>query len=204
MKTTRIKNFLESSVFLLLILTSGGCIKEKFNPSRLDASQNLNAGLVVPIGFSHLGVEKYLSDPSLKNVLRIASDGFMSLYYSTPIDSGVMDTLISLSDVSVDKSILNTTGSVIFLDIPGKTFDYTDTLIIPVRTTRVNAHIDSIKIISASLQLNIVSSNLNGTITIQSNELKLNGLPFSTTRNLPNAVINLSLANYTIIPGHDP
>ncbi len=194
---------LAGAIFVFLLLASG-CIKEKFNPSQLDASQSLNAGIAVPIGFSHLGVEKYLSDSTLKKVLRIASDGFLSLYYSTPIDSGVMDTIISVRDVNVNKSVLNTSGSVIFLDVPGKIFDYTDTLFIPVTTTRVNAHIDSIKLISADLQINISSANLNGTIVVRSNELRQNGAPFSTTRNLPNAVINLSLANYTIVPGHDP
>jgi hypothetical protein len=203
MKTNRIQTGSIRFTLLMLLLIFTGCIKEKFDSSNLDASLNLKPGLAIPIGFSHVGFEEYLSDTLLKDELRIAKDGFLSLYYSSPIDSGIMEDLISIHDAGVNKSIINQTSSVIFLNIPGTTIDLADSIIIPITSTQANARIDSIKLSSGTLQMNITTGNLTGTITFQINGLRQNGIPFSTTSNLANPGFILSLANYTIIPEHD-
>lgn len=191
------------SVILLLNTVFAACIKEKFDPAKFDASIDFRSGLAIPIGFSHLGFEKYFPDSLTGNELRIGKDGFMSLYYYTPIDSGVMEDLISISDANSSKYIVNQSGSVIFLNSPGSSFIYTDSLIIPITSTHTGARIDSIRLLSGTIQANINSNNLTGTILIQINGLRLNGLPFSTTRNLANPGFTLPLSGYSIIPGHD-
>jgi hypothetical protein len=203
MKNTRIKIAGSSFAFILLLVLLYGCLKEEFDSSKFDASFDLQSGLAIPIGFSHMGFEKYLSKVPLNDELRISKDGFLSLYYSAEIDSGVMGDMLSVDDASVNKSILNQTGTVIFLGIPGTSFDLADSIIIPITSPQVNARIDSIKLLSGTLQMNITSSNLTGTITIQINSLKQNGNSFNTTKNLANPDISISLANYTIIPEHD-
>jgi hypothetical protein len=203
MKTKRIKTDVKTFGFLLLLLLSTGCIKEKFDPSRFDASLDLHPGLAIPIGFSHMDYKKFLSDSSLSGELRIGKDGLLSLYYSAAIDSGVMEDLLSINDVSLNKTILNQTGSSIFLDIPGTTFDLADSILIPVTITDVDARLDSIKLLSGTFQLNITAVDLTGTVTIQINGLRQNGIPFSTTRDIANPDFSLSLTDYSIIPEHD-
>lgn len=198
MKTT-----LRISGLLILLISFAGCIKEKFGPSNFDASLNLRPGLAIPIGFSHLGIDKYLADTNLSDVLRVSKDGFVSLYYSAEIDSGVMEDIFSINSAGVNKSILNQTGSAIFLNIPGAAFNLADSILIPIIATQSDARIDSIKLLSGTVQLDLTSGNLTGTITFQIDGLELNGGPFTATRNLANPDITLSLAGYTLIPEHD-
>jgi hypothetical protein len=203
MKTNRIKTDFKTIGFLLLLLLSAGCIKEKFDPSRFDASLDLHPGVAIPIGFSHMDYKKFLSDSSLSGELRIGKEGLLSLYYSAAIDSGVMEDLLSINDVSLNKTILNQTGSSILLDIPGTSFDLADSLIIPITLTGVDARLDSIKLLSGTFLLNMTTVNLTGTVTFQINGLRQNGIPFTTTRDIANPGFSFSLADYTIIPEHD-
>lgn len=197
------KSVLSFTLILLIVLSSTGCIKEEFDPSKFDASLDLKSGVAIPIGFSHLGFEKYLQDSLLKDKLRIDKNGFLSLYYTTAIDSGVMGDLLSINDASGNTSVLNQTGSVLFLNIPGATLDISDSLNIVVTSTQADARIDSIKLLSGTIQLNVISSNLAGTVTFTINGLIQNGIPFSASRNLSNPGFALSLAGYTILPEHD-
>lgn len=203
MKTILLKTGVAGIAIPLVFLIFIGCIKEEFNPENFDASLNLTPGLAIPVGFSHMGFEKYLAETPLQDELHISEDGFLSLIYSSPIDSGVMGDLLSIQDASVNKTLLNQTGSPIFLNLPGATFDLADSVVIPITIPQVSGRIDSIKLLSGTLQLTIVSSNLTGTITCQVPGLKQNGIPFTTTRNLSTPDFTLALANYSVIPEHD-
>lgn len=203
MNKTRIKKTVRSFFFILLLISFYGCIKENFNSAKFDTSFNLTSGLAIPIGFSHLSAEKFLSDSALKGILRTGGDGFLSLYYSTVIDSGVLGNMLLINNTSINKSFLNQTGFPIFLNIPGMQANLSDSILVPVSATQTNARIDSISLLSGTLQLNFTAVSITGIITFQIPGLKLNGIPFSATRNLPNAVLNIPLAGYTIIPQHD-
>ena len=194
---------LRSIIFFVLLISFAGCIKEKFDPSAFDASLDLKPGLAIPLGFSHLGIDKYLADTALTEIIHIANDGFISLHYSTEIDSGVMEDIFSINNTGTERSVLNQTGSVIFLNIPGTTFDLTDSILIPVITSQADARIDSITLLSGTIQLNVTSVSLSGTITFQTDGLTQNGVSYSTTRDLSDPGFTISLAGYTLIPEHD-
>jgi hypothetical protein len=200
-RVTKIK-FIVATCLLMLLL-SGGCIKEEFDPEKFDASLNLTPGLAIPVGFSHMGFEDYLAKTPYQDELHIDEDGLLSLYYSAPVDSGVMGDLLSISDASIDNSIFNTTGSVILLSIPGATFDLADSIIIPVTSPQISGRIDSITLSAGSLQLMITSANLTGTVTYHLPGLRQNGIPYSTTRSLADPDFTLALAGYSVIPDHD-
>jgi hypothetical protein len=180
-----------------------GCIKEKFDPANLDTSLNFHSGLAVPVGFSHLGIDKYLSETPLQDELKIGKDGFLTFYHSFPIDSGIMGDILFVNDVSINNSLFNNTGSVIFLNLPGATADVVDSILIPLTTTQPNIRIDSIKLLSGNLLLDINSANVSGTITFELPRLVHNGLPFSITQNLSNPDLTLNLSNYALIPEQD-
>lgn len=203
MNKSRLKTVMASFSFILLLMYLYGCIKEKFDPSKFDSSLSFKSGLAIPIGFSHLAAEKYISDTTLKGLLRIGDDGFLSLYYSTVLDSGVLGDMFFINNASVNKTFVNQTGSVIFLIIPGPTVNLSDSILIPVTGTQTNARIDSIKLFSGTVQLNCTAASLSGTITYMIPGLEVNGIPFTATRSLVNPDLNISLAGYSIIPQHD-
>jgi hypothetical protein len=200
---TRYKDIAASGIILLLIFVTEGCIKEEFDPSKFDASLELQSGLAIPVGFSHLAFEEYLTDSIIGEELRIDEDGFLSLFYSAPLDSGVMEDILSVSDTTINSQVINQTASVIFLTTPGATFNLTDSVNIPVGSAEVNARIDSIQVLSGTIALDVNSANLTGTVTYIINGLQMNGTPFSITRNLSNPDFIQSLSGYTIIPEHD-
>jgi hypothetical protein len=203
MKISPIKTVVNSSSFFLLIILLNGCIKEEFDSSKLDTSLDLHPGLAIPVGFSHLAFEKYLLESPLKEELQIGKDGLLSILYSVAVDSGTMEDMFSINDASVNTSIQNQTSFIILLNIPGATFDLADSILIPITGTQANARIDSISLLSGTLQVDITTSNIAGTVTFQLNGLRQNGLPFSITRNLADPDFTLSLENYTIIPNND-
>lgn len=203
MKTILLKTGIAGIAIPLVFLIFTGCIKEEFNPENFDASLNLTPGLAIPVGFSHMGFEEYLAKTPFQDELHIADDGFLSLYYSSPIDSGVMGDLLSIQDASVNKTVLNQTASTILLNLPGATYDLADSIIVPVTCAQVSGRIDSIKLLSGTLRLAVTSSNLTGTITFQVPGLEQNGIPFTTTRSLSSPDFTIALADYSVIPEHD-
>lgn len=203
MKASRINTILVSLLIFLLLIFVNGCVKEKIDSSKIDTSLNFNSGLAVPVGFSHMGIDKYLSSAPLQDELKIGKDGFLTFYHSFPIDSGVMGDILSVNNISTNNSIFNNTGSLILLNLPGATLDVADSILIPVTATQPNIRIDSIKLLSGNLLLDITSAGLNGTITFTLPGLMHNGVQFTSTQNLSNPDLNLNLLNYTLIPEQD-
>jgi hypothetical protein len=200
----KVKNMprIKTPIILIIVFLLTSCIKEEFDSNNFDAALNLTPGLAVPVGYSHLGIEKYLNDTSF-NEIRTSPDGFLSLYYSTSVVSGIMSDLFTLPQINVNKVLLNQTGIGINLQTAGATIDLADSILIPVSLVQTTARIDSIHIRTGSLQVNLTSANLTGTITYNFPGLRLNGLPLTISRSLSNPGFNLSLANYKVIPYHD-
>lgn len=203
MKLSPIKILRVIFTFLLISVLFTGCIKEEFDSSKFDASAEIQSGIAIPIGFSHMGFGELLSKVNPGEELRIGEDGFLSLYYPAAIDSGVMGKLISISYARVNRSVLNRTGSVLSLSSPGNSIEISDSIVIPVTLAQADARIDSIKMFSMALMVEISPVNLTGTISYRLNGLRKNGVPFTLTRSLANPGFNLSLENFTIIPDHD-
>ncbi|TAL78317.1 MAG: hypothetical protein EPN88_02220 [Bacteroidetes bacterium] len=193
---------ISNAIILIIIFSFTSCIKERFDSRNFDASLNLTPGLAVPVGYSHLGIEKYLNDTTIKEI-RIAPDGFLSLYYSTSVVSGIMSDLLTFPPISVNNTLLNQTGVTIDLQSPGPTIDVVDSLLIPVSLVQTTSRIDSIQLLTGSLQVNLTSTSLTGTVTYQFPGLRLNGVAFTLTRSFSNPGFTLPLANYKIIPEHD-
>ncbi|MBK7133585.1 MAG: hypothetical protein IPH69_12420 [Bacteroidales bacterium] len=195
-----IENF---SLIILIMVILSACVKEEFDPAKFDASLNLKPGLAVPVGYSHLEIEKYLTDSAYSDQLHIANDGFLSLYYSTSVVSGTMSDLLSFTPISVNNTLINTTGSAINLIIPGASLDITDTVSVPITLVQTTARLDSIHLLTGNLTVDINSANISGTVTYLLPGLQLNGQPYTITRNFSNPDFTINLAGYSIIPGHD-
>jgi hypothetical protein len=195
-------NIIQIGIFLVIVFLSS-CIKEEFDPGKFDASLNLKPGLAVPVGYSHLEIEKYLTDSAYIDQLHIADDGFLSLFYSTSVVSGTMSDLLSFPQISVNNTLINSTGFSIDLQVPGASLDLVDTISVPIALVQTTARLDSIQLLTGTLQVDISTANVTGTVTYMFPGLKLNGVPYTITRNFSNPDFNLNLSDYSIIPKQD-
>ena len=177
------------------------CVKEVFNSSGFDASQKLTPGLAFPVGYSHLSIDKYLGDTTL-NEIHIDPDGFIRLFYSEHVISGTMSDLITLNDININRTINNQSGSTINV-LVGGTYDFTDSIKIPLTLGQTTADIERILIRSGNLQANITSAGLNGSVIFHFPGVTSNGIPLTITRGLPNPGFSQSLTNYTVNPQQD-
>ncbi len=191
------------STIILVLIFLGSCIREEFDPAKFDGSLNLKPGLAVPVGYSHLNIARFLGDSAYRDQLRIDDDGFLSLYYSRSVVSGTMGDLLTFTPISVNNTLLNTTGSELNLLSPGESLDLPLTITVPVTLAETSARLDSIHFLSGTLQVNITSANISGTINYLFPGLRLNGLPVTISRNISNPDLILNLAGHTIIPDHD-
>ena len=199
-----VKRSVLSIICILLVFTVlTRCIKEEFDPDNFDASLDLKSGMAIPIGFSHLAFEEYLTDSLIGEELKIGEDGFLYLCYNAPIDLGVMGDILSINDAAANTQLLNQTGSVIFLDTPGASLIIMDSVNIPIVSTQVDARIDSIQLLSGTIQIDVNSSNLTGSVTFLIDGLRQNGILFSATRNLSDPDFSLPLNDYSVVPEHD-
>lgn len=187
---------------ILSLLLTNSCIKEKFDADNLDLSLSFKSGIAVPVGFTKLSFEKYLEESDLDEELSISADGFLSIVYSTEIDSGVMADIFTIDDANVSGSILNETGSVISLTNPGLSFSASDSIVLQITSSKPDAIIDSITFRSGALSIDISSTGLTGSVTITIQNLVRNGIPFSASMNLLNPDLTIPLSDYTLEPGH--
>ena len=185
--------------FLLVIVLSS-CVKEKFDPAKFKASQNLDPGLTVPVGYSKIEMQKYLRDAIANNQLKVSPDGLLSLIYSDSVSSGTMDNLLSFPTISKNKVIPNASGFPISLPAGGPGLVFSDTIQFPVSLLQTSGRIDSIRFRSGSLQTSIAAAGLSGTITYQFPGLQLGGKAFIDTMSLSESGLMLSLKDYILIP----
>ncbi len=114
-----------------------------------------------------------------------------------------MGDILSINAAAANRQLLNQTGSVIFLDTPGASLIIMDSVNIPIVSTQADARIDSIQLLSGTIQIDVNSSNLTGTVTFLIEGLQLNGVPFSDTRNLSDPDFSIALNDYSLVPEHD-
>ena len=188
-------------LFCALLLVS--CIKEEFDKDNFDAAMNLTPGLAIPVGYSHLEIEKYLQDSSVTEILDISEDGFMTLFYSSDVFSATTEDILTFSSVSMNSALSNQTGSVIDLQIPGASLILTDSILIPITLDQNIIRIDSIHLLQGNLRMNFAPSALTGTITFNFPGVLNNGTPYILTRNISNPGFTRDLAGFTIIPEQD-
>lgn len=188
---------------VILLFTASSCIKERFDPGAFDASLSLEPGLAVPVGYSTLRVEKYLRDASEDSIQIIASDGFLTLRYSRNVFSAAMDGLLSLPPVNVNTSLPNLTGADIFLPPGSDTLEFSDTVSIPFGLAETTARIDSIRLLSGTIETAISAPGLNVTISYEFPGFLLDGSPLILPPDLSGSGFNQSLEGYTLVARHE-
>ncbi len=194
---------MRSAFSMITVLLLVSCVKEEFHEDKFDGSINLTPGVAIPVGYSHLEIEKYLQDSSISE-LSISPDGFLTLFYSTDVFTRSMGDFLTVSPVNFIASVYNNTGNVIDLPVAGTAIDINDSIIVPVTLDQSVLRIDSIRILTGNLKVDLTQSGLHGTISFNFPGVQLQGAPISITRDLADPDFSMDIAGYSIVPEQNP
>jgi len=207
--TTMSKDYNIQRLFLICILQCivlAGCIKEKFDPDKLDTTFEFTPGVATPLGYIQYNLEEMLADPSTPDHLIIQNDKFIILEYEEEIFSFTASEGISIPEVSTSASIQNNLGYPIDLGVISPAPPITDTTTISLDLQGPDySEIDSIQVDTMELIFTINSSyNLTGNLEIYSPGIVKNGAVWRTKIALENEVVTIGLEDYTIILNNEP
>jgi len=203
MKSNRY-HIISTLTLVILLFSLHSCIKEEFDPDKLDLSVEFSPGVALPLGYVHYELEKLLADSSESKTIKIDDDGLITIVYSQELVSFRADELITIDDVSYNSSINNNSVFPIDLSILAPVFTITDTIQISLGLSEYS-EIDSIHMESMNLAVRIDNSNnLNGNLTITSPGIIQNGNPLIFRMSLDQASVSTSLEDYTVVLSNVP
>ena len=108
-------------IVALIMMTVLSCIREEFDPDKLNNSVQINPNVGAPIGFLHFNLESMLNDSTRPDILEIHPDGSMTLRYKQRIFTDSLDNLFSFEDFSTQLNMPNEIGEINLGILPGDT-----------------------------------------------------------------------------------
>lgn len=194
-------------IFLVISVLFNTCIKEEFDPDKLDTEIIIHPGVAAPLGFIHYELEELLKDSLRPEGMIVDNDGFIRMVYEEEIFSFQASEFLQFSDIEHSGSINNNSPLPIDLSRIIVPFIQTDTIEFNLSGSDGPDYteIDSIKADSIVIVINLSSSyNLNGTLQISSPGIRKNGEIWSATIPLNINGQSFILEGYTIILSNDP
>ena len=95
--------FVQSALFLIL----NSCIKEEFDPKKLDTEFVINPSVAAPLAYIHYELDEILDDSARSWNVRVENDSLILLEYETEIFSKKASELIEFSRITQTGSIMN-------------------------------------------------------------------------------------------------
>ena len=192
-------SLLAPGIILILALFSS-CIREEFNPEKLDTSFRFSPGVAAPIGYIRYQMDELL-DSANTTQFSIDDDGFMNLVYRELLESGTASDLVKIQNFEYTTGFENPLPIPYDLASIVDTFSFSDTLWIPVTIGIAgDARIDSV--IGTSLDLTVdfaTQFDLNGKVCVESQELiDPQGKTFSLCREIDDPTSVYNLVDYTL------
>lgn len=195
-------------LFLLLIpVLFNSCIKEDFDPDKLDTEIIIEPGVAAPLGFIHYELEELLKDSLHPEGMIIDNDGLISMVYEEEIFSFQASEFLQFTDIQHSGSINNSLPTPLDLSLIQDPVIQTDTINFSLSGTNGPDYteIDSIITDSMVITINLSSSyNLNGTLQISSPAIRKDGAIWSATIPLSSNGQSFILEDYTIILSNNP
>jgi len=195
---------------LLLSLTLStffSCIKEDFDPEKLDTEIIINPGVAAPLGFAHYELVDLIDEAFLPEEMMIDDNGFISMVYEEDILSYNASELMQLSVSPISGSIDNKSPFQINLD-EIDTLKQSDTLYFNLIASDGPDYtkIDSIKLDSLAIFFSLSSDyHLDGRLYIHSPAITRDNKYWKTHFFLrSNLEQSFKLYNYTINLSNDP
>jgi hypothetical protein len=168
---------------ILLLLTINSCIKEKFDPDKLDTELVINPNVAAPLGYIHYELDEILKDTARSWTITIDNDSLINLEYEAEVFSQKASDFLYFNDINYDGFISNnSTEEIDFRLVWHPIYEYLyksvqrDTIFLQLSGTNgpVDAEIDSIKLnsISVSVYLSTQYDNLAGFVVMSSHNIR--------------------------------
>lgn len=183
------------------------CIKEQFDPDKLDLSLEFSPGVALPLGYVHYELEKLLEDSAESKTVQIDNDGFITIVYSQELISFKAGEFITIPDVSFSSSVPNSSPLPIDLSLITDSDPIKDSTLISMNLDGPDySEIDSIHVDSMTLTITISTTNdLDGNLEITSPGIIKNGKTLQIRVPLDRVdPLSVNLEGYTIILSHNP
>jgi hypothetical protein len=200
---------ISSGSFLLLLTLSLliSCVKEDFDPDKLDTEIIIQPGVAAPLGYIHYELEEVLRDSLRPEGMIVDNDGFISMVYEEEIFSFQASEFLEFSDILHSGSINNDSPLPINLSLIQDPLIQTDTIDFELSGSSGPDYteIDSIIVDSLVIVIDLSSTyNLNGSLQISSPGIRKNGAIWSVTIPLNSTGQSFNLEGYTIILSNNP
>ncbi len=195
---SHIRSFSLFLLFFLLLISS--CIKEEFDPEKIDKSVEFTPGVAIPLGFIHYRLDEMLNDSTIPDMLYIDNDGFLTLRYYQDVTSFQLSDLLTIPDIEESFSITNTLPAPIPLDMITDSMVISNSLQLNLSLNdTIDTRLDSIWIESLDLGIDISTEyNLNGSVSITSTSILDNGQPLDISTSFNGSNSN-QLDNATLV-----
>ena len=192
-------SLLAPGIILILTLFSS-CIREEFNPDKLDTSFRFSPGVAVPIGYIRYQMEELL-DTANSTQFSTDDNGFMTLVYRELLESGTASDLVKIQPLGFTSGFENPLPIPFDLSHITDTFSFTDTTRIPVTIGIAgDARIDSVIGVFMDLTADFTTYfDLQGEVCVESQDIiNPQGNIFSFCRDINDPISVYNLANYTL------
>jgi len=202
-------NLISYRLLLLLITLSTffSCVKEDFDPEKLDTEIIINPGVAAPLGFAHYELGDLMNEAFLPEEIMIDDNGFISMVYEEEILSYNASELMQLSVSPISGSIDNNSPFQIDL-YATDTLKQSDTLYFDLMGSDGPDYteIDSIKLDSLTIFFSLSSNyHLDGRLYIHSPAITRDNKYWKTHFPLSSDFEqSFKLYNYTINLSNDP
>jgi len=133
-----------------LLLITNSCIKDEFDPKKVDTEFVINPSVAAPLAFMHYELDEVLDDTGRSWNVRVENDSLILLEYKTEFLSRKASEMIKFSQITQTGSIMNNSGYDLELGLiqPSYNLSLTDTinLIINLPDGPIYSEIDSIHV----------------------------------------------------------
>ena len=176
------------------------CIKEEFDPSKLEHSLRFSPDVAAPIGYIRYQMDE-LPDSASSTEFLINEDGSMTLVYRQLLETGKAADIVKIQDFEYKTGYVYDLNIPIDLSMIPQGFTFTDSLWIPVTIGIADdARIDSVLGASMDLTVNFASQfGLSGEVCVESRELvDPQGAILSICQNINDTTSIYNLEDYTL------
>jgi hypothetical protein len=170
------------SVFFFLLaifILFSSCIKEEFDPKKLDTEFVINPVVAAPLGYIHYELDELLEDTSRSWKMMVDKDSLVSLIYEAEVLSQKASDFLQFSEIVQYGNIRNNTSKELdfkFMRFPDINPIQTDTVyfVLAGSGLPVYTEIDSIRVESMSITVSQSSQydNLEGKMIITSPNIR--------------------------------
>jgi hypothetical protein len=192
-----------------VILFFSSCIKEEFDPKKLDTDFVINPGVAAPLGYMHYELDEVLNDPTRSWEITIGNDSLIYLQYEAEVLSETASGILQIDQINTSGYVRDTSQNVDFRFERYPHYNPIQTDTVYLKFTNAFSDdplIDSIRVRSMDIHMSYSTQydELDGRLIVRSHNIKkkLNGKwgDWSVAKQLNHLGLTNTVNDIIIIP----